>query len=276
MTDVLTDYRRKRRWADRYFKSVEEAVQQFAKREPDLVPGEFDVGRSQYLFEFPRKLPEPTLALFLGDCVYNLRACLDYLMTALVRASGNQESYGTEFPIYDIPEMGNWQAVVTAWRDDPNGNIARKIRGSPPATKANIEKLQPFYGVPYVDPADHPLAFLKALSNRDKHRRLNVLVNRVNITFTDASGKPLFDGPEPHGSVSIPETSESDTQIVALTLSPDSPQTKMEMYLRSSYDVVFDEDGPIFDRRVIDTLTRIRKFVDTRVLPTMTGLILNP
>lgn len=274
MNGLLVDYRRKRARADAHFQAIEQVIEQFTEREPDLVPGRFDTDRRQYVFEWPRPLPDPGLALIVGDCVYNLRASLDYLMTALVRATGNEESHTTAFPIYDVPiTTVPFTAVRDGWEADPNRTLARMLKGTPPETKAFLQQLQPFDGAPGMDPDDHPLAMLKGLSNRDKHRRLNLVASRISITFTDVGGKPIFDTPTPHGSVSIPEGTESDTQIVLLRLGPESSESETEVYLGALYDVAFEEDRPFLRASVIDTLTIIREFIDRRVVPTITLLL---
>jgi hypothetical protein len=271
MNDVLADYRRKRARVDFHFESIEEAVKQFAEREADLVPGKFNRDRRQYVFEWPRPHLEPGVALMVGDCVYNLRASLDYLVTALVRSRGNEEDYNTAFPIYVPRAGGSWLDVPDRWQEDSSGDLGRKLRGTPPETKNLLEMLQPFHGVPASDPDEHPLTMLSALGNTDKHRRLNLVASRVDITFLDADGKALFVQPPPHGSISVPEGSTSNTQIVTLRVPSDKREA--DVYLRPAYEITFDESGPPFHRSVIEALRGIREFIDGQVARTVRLLL---
>lgn len=273
MTDLLADYERKRARAETHFQTVNEAVRQFTEREIQLIPGRYDVDAAQYIFEFPTVPQDPNLALVVGDCIYNLRASLDYLISSLVLSTGEQDISRTEFPIYSfytLPKNVHWDAWASWW--ETSDTVAKKIAGTPPKTRAILKQLQPLNGVPAVDPNDHPLTFLQELSNRDKHRRLNLVATRIGITFTDSLGNPKFPGPLPHGSMNVAEPSNSHTQRVTFLSKPDD---EMEMYLRPAYDIVFDESRPPFKRSVIETLASIRALIDARILPAIKSLLPN-
>jgi hypothetical protein len=276
MVDIryLSDYLRKRARAQTHLDAIDQAIKTFTKREPDLVPGKLNVDGDQYVFEFPRVYPDPGLAPIIGDFVYDMRACLDYLITALCRRAGNDATDSTEFPIYSGAKLPKKVASILDlpiwWDNDPDGAIAKKIRGAPPNTKAVLKPLQPFYGVPAVDPDDHPLAHLQALSNRDKHRSPNLLANRVAMTFTDSEGNPVFDQPAPHGTARVSEASEGDTQVLILN---GYPEPHVDVYLRTAYDIRFDDMGPASNLSVMDTLTRISKYINGRVVPTVARLL---
>src|SRR5438132_4080374 len=207
MTDFLGDYERKRSRATHHFDRLRDSVQQFTHNEAERrVRGEFDPDSGQYRFEVPLAKIDPAWTLILGDFIYNTRAALDYLITALIRSGHNQENESSQFPIYGILPKVGWQNMDQWWENDPSGAIARSLNDTPPGTKAALKPLQPFYGVPAVDPSRHPLHILQVLSNRDKHRRLNLLIRRAAIDFQDAGRQPIYQVPPL--DVRITETDE--------------------------------------------------------------------
>lgn len=265
MSGLLEDYRRKRGRANKHLQEIERAVHAYAEADDIIVGGKFHDSLGKHVFEVPLRKPNPEMALMIGDCVYDLRASLDYLVTAWVRAAGNAESSSTEFPIYSVPMTRPVHDVEEArarWSTDPDGLLARKLHGTPPETKTLLERLQPFFGAPALDPSNHPLALLKALSNRDKHRRLNLIGIRVGVTFTDPDGNPLFDQPSPHGSMNVSESRIGDVQMILLG----GLQKEREgVHVKASQDVAFDEDDPIYTGSVVETLKEICRYIDNDV-----------
>ena len=146
--------------------------------------------------------------------------------------------------------------------------VKRQLKGTPPATRAALKKLQPFYGEPIENADWHPLFFLSELSNRDKHRRLNVLARRADWEFVDAEGKPIFDVSTVEGRVA--ESDKGGTYRVTLTVRPD--HANVEMYLLSAYQISLDEPPQLIGD-LVQTITRINQFVDNRVLPTVKSLL---
>ena len=274
MPDLLNDFRRKRARAEIHFRSVSEAIARFTERDGYLFPGTYDFDTGQHRFQFPNVSPDADMALITGDCVYNLRACLDYLISALVRSRSNEDNHRTGFPIYSIrtlPKKASWENWSEHW--NKSAKIDEMLRGAPPETKSFLKQLQPLHGVPSTNPDAHPLTFLQELSNRDKHRRLSLVATRVNLTFSDSQGNPQFDGPTPHGVMRVTDANNRGNQIVTLA----APlELKSQLYVRPTYDVVFDEPGPPFKRSVLGTLTEIRDFIDGTVLFTIRLLLGSP
>lgn len=269
MSDLLRDYERKRCRAFHHLHVLRESVEGFTnvKRQPVL--GEFDADASQYVFDVPLERVNPEWPLLVGDFVYDARASLDYLITALVRSTGKQEHGTSQFPIHGIGRKpgASWLEVEQRWETDPGGGIKRNLDGTPPGTKAALKQLQPFYGVPTTNPVHHPLFALQTLSNRDKHRRLNLLVHRAAINFVDASGQPIFQGPALHGRVAKPD--ERDTYTVTLAV---NEKRDVDVYLLPTYDVRLNEP-PELVGDLVETLTRIDQFIDGRVPPVIRSLL---
>lgn len=267
MSGLLWDYEHKRARAMLHLDVLRESVERAINTDCEAVRGEFDADAGQYVFKVPLERIDPTWAVLTGDFAYNARASLDYLITALVCSTGEQADNSNQFPIYSINGVG-WQDVDEWWEKDSNARIVRQLNGTPSDTKAALKPLQPFYGVPTADPGKHPLLWLRLLSNRDKHRRLNLLVHRATIQFVDASGKPVFQGPAPDARIAEP--TEGDTYTVTLTRG--RGHTNMDMYLLPSYDVRLNEPPELFGN-LIDTLTGISQYIDARVLPAIRSLL---
>lgn len=114
---------------------------------------------------------EPTLdiAVRFGDLVHNLRSALDHLAWQLVVAGGNTprtEPPATQFPIYteSITRTGKPRII----------NIPPGVSGRMMGT---LEGMQPYHR--RDNPKLHPLGILQDLSNRDKHRTLNLTAAKL-------------------------------------------------------------------------------------------------
>src|SRR4051794_30742155 len=99
-TDPLGDYYRKRRRAMDHFNVLRELVEGFSKLDRPPVYGELQVDSTKHLFKVPLEQVDPEVAVVLGDFVYDTRASLDYLISALVRSTGEEEHDTSQFPIY--------------------------------------------------------------------------------------------------------------------------------------------------------------------------------
>lgn len=264
---ALREYERKRGRAMRHFETLRESVEGFTDRDREAVRGNFNAESKQYVFEVPLERHPPDWALTLGDYAYNARASLDYLITALVRSAGADEHTTSEFPIYGIDRVG-WAEIDQWWEADPKGRIGRQLRDTPSGTKAALKKLQPFYGVPRVNPMQHPLFSLRELSNRDKHRRLNLLVRRASIEFVDASGEPIFEGPAPTARISD-HPDKGDAYTVSLAV---REELDVDVHLIPAYGLALNEPPDLIGD-LIETLTAINEYIDQRVLPVVRTLL---
>jgi hypothetical protein len=108
---------------------------------------------------------------------------------------------------------------------------------------------------------------LRELSNRDKHRRLNLLRRTAEVDFVDAHGKPIYEGPAVHAGIA--ESYEGDTYTARLTV---QEKLDVDVYLLPAYHVRLDEPPKLFGD-LIDTLAGINDFIDRWVLPTIRGLL---
>jgi len=122
--------------------------------------------------------------------------------------------------------------------------------------------------MPRTNPLAHPLAVLALLSNRDKHRRLNLLARSASVDFVDAGGKPIFQAPPI--PTRIAERHKGDTYTVTFNVS--SEYRGMDMYLLTTQQVALNEPPELIGD-LIETLAGINQFIDGRVLPTVKALM---
>lgn len=100
-----------------------------------------------------------------GDCLQNLRSCLDYLARELCAASGSNTADHTSFPVCKTAECFG------------NKISKRAMDGISVSARAEIESLQPY--ITGGDPARSKLWVLHELCNINKHRRVFLSVIQV-------------------------------------------------------------------------------------------------
>jgi hypothetical protein len=124
---LLQDYERKRARAMHHSDALRESVERFSNIDREPVPGEFDTDASRYVFRAPLGPIDPDWTLLLGEFVYDIRASLNYLITALVRSTGKEEDEVNEFPIWGI-DRKDWKTINERWETDKK--LARQLNGT--------------------------------------------------------------------------------------------------------------------------------------------------
>jgi hypothetical protein len=151
-------------WARHHLEFFEGQLAEYMKidpckfmREPNISADEKGRQWVYGTFEIAEPIPE-NLPLIIGDCLGNLRSCLDYLVWELVEANGKKPSDKNSFPISSTPKI---------YRDE----ISRgRLTGIDPRAADLIEKLQPYNA---GDAPEHSVLFvLNKLTNTNKHKRL--------------------------------------------------------------------------------------------------------
>jgi len=115
-------------------------------------------------FHFKRpESPIPLqIPLLVGETVYNLRACLDYLIYELAILDSGRRQDGTQFLIEDSPDRFKRRAKSC-------------LKGISSLHAAEIERLQPYNGVNWTK-------MLRNISNPDKHRHLVLQQHSSGVT----------------------------------------------------------------------------------------------
>lgn len=122
----------------------------------------------------PQRIP-----LIAGDCLQNVRSCLDYLVCEMVAKAGKSPRQQS-FPVCTTPD--GW---TNAKKD--------RLRGVPDNARRLIECLQPYRrGADFVS---HPIYVLDELTNVNKHRHLLIAVlGGADMTKFVPVGNDLFYG----------------------------------------------------------------------------------
>lgn len=123
--------------------------------ETDLAEGDFVV-----ISNLSHLIPS-VLSILIGECIYNLRAALDYLIYELAILDSGQVQEKTQFPIRDDPK--GWEQLGST-----------SLKGLTRKHMAAIECLQPYKGCNWTK-------VLRDISNPDKHRTL-VFVEGSSVT----------------------------------------------------------------------------------------------
>ncbi len=112
---------------------------------------------------------EVIFSILVGECIYNLRAALDYLVYELAILDSGKIQHGTQFPIEDTTK--GWKSKINTF-----------LKGVSIKHQAAIERLQPCNRVDWTKR-------LRNLSNPDKHRclsivRLGPVIHNTNLSST--------------------------------------------------------------------------------------------
>jgi hypothetical protein len=166
-------------------------------------------------------VPYGRWSLILGDCVHNLRACLDYL--AWQMAGSDPKDTSTQFPIFE---------TSIGWRRNHKRRTARLT----PKLLAFVERTQPYNA---SHPETTPLNILRILDDSDKHKLLTVtLATPIALHIEGISGPCA--APAAIRWTMVPNPTLEDGAILA-TLVFSSPSPEMEMNGKLVPIVVFGE-----------------------------------
>lgn len=203
---------------------------------------EYDDDSARYIV-WPKVLVEPPLraSLLVGECAYHMRSALDHLAHALVAANNGTPTHKTQFPICEKPGP-NLPFVA--------GGVSRVARRA-------IDSFQPYRKG--EDPASHPLAILRRVSNIDKHRYLVlgtvVFANGfIQLVEDTASGGRVVDYTDVNGHF------DNMTPLCYFTRPPLDGAMRVHGFMDSR--VIFNEPDLPRTENVLDVLTHVHAFVD--------------
>jgi hypothetical protein len=221
--------------------------------------------------------PEPPVeewGAIIGDVVHNLRSALDHLVWQLTIANGH-----TPPPVIPLKRRdpgGIWRDIafpihVDTYPLDHLGNLIpwsaskepKSLWGVRPDLRTVIQKLQPFSR--RKNSSKEPLAVLDELWNTDKHRHLHlahflVVLDDVDTVVTS------FVTPEVTLRVVkkyAPRPLKGCTEIGRLENVGQHRHlgADMDVDLRVSFDVAFQQGPPAYGGGVMETLKRLHDTV---------------
>lgn len=249
-------YELKLDWAFAHFQTLRTEVERWERdcyrvtHEPDPKTGENVLWAN--VSEDP---PARGWGLIVGDCVHNMRSCLDHLALDLARSFTNplpqEAEEGSEFPVYWKSPMGLKPKK-------------RKIGSMDPLAQAEIEDLQPHLrGADYT--AD-PLWRIHELDRIDKHRLLHV-VAAVSV------GSQLAIN---HGDVDVTtgertRLSKGRTELARYTARP--IEGRVDMQLNPVMQVAIQGIPALQDLSVLKTLEDLFSYLKGRVFPVLTPFL---
>lgn len=204
-----------------------------------------DQGQGWVMGKFVADPPIPShLPNILGDCIGNLRYCLDYLVWELVGAYGNKPSRKNAFPVCIIP-------------DDFTAELKRyRLDGINPDALAIIESVQPYHRGD--DAPKSLLAVLNEFTNINKHRR--VLLATLKTAHPGNTAMQVVNG-QLFAQVN-PPTSQDDAEFGPFRVTGDQVEVKAQMI---AY-IVFNE-APAESFEVLSMIEAIANYINTCVLP---------
>jgi hypothetical protein len=125
-------------------------------------------------FATERKPVDDSWALLAGEALQNLRSALDHVIYA---AGGKRGK--SMFPIFG--DRCEFQVLSKPM-----------VKGVPESVLAFVEAAQPYLQTP-ADPSLDPLAELRTLSNKDKHRVLSTIASAVTHEGVGTTGSAKID-----------------------------------------------------------------------------------
>lgn len=125
----------------------------------------------------PAITPQDDLRVRVGECVYNLRAALDYVVFVV---SGYRKGTA-QFPLEDTPQ--GFRRRITGKHPKSGEAMRPFLAGVHPRHRRLIRSVQPYKGITWS-------RRLRVISNRDKHRELVVVdaISKQVLTRTTIGG----------------------------------------------------------------------------------------
>jgi hypothetical protein len=234
---------------------LDRSMEEFMATHPRRLVGAVEDGKYRLRYQVVAE-PPPGWGTVIGDCVHNLRSCLDHLVYQLTLTNLGEVLDDTSFPILETEEAFDEKSH----RDFSRGTWP--IRGIQPDAQVAVEKLQPYHRKegPHMD----PLWLLNRLWNIDKHRLLHLAVIHPSGIGVSSSYQ-LSDKPQSHSEI-FTSGPWSDGDIVLEVDMPAGEEPPFDPFIECQ--LVFDDSrsseiiGP-----VVGTLTVLCDYVDKWVLP---------
>ena len=189
--------------------------EQFNARPTDKTRGEY-----QYIVDFVSDIDD-RWNVIIGEILHDLRSALDYLAWG----AANRPWRKTQFPIF---------TTETQWAE----SAGPMIRTIPDKYLTVMKEAQPYQNLTLgKDPAEHFLAILSYLSNRDKHRLLHTTL------FTLDEAAPSFAAARDISAIHSVTINfgaiEPGAIFVELDITTDGPEPEMNMQGQATLDVAF-------------------------------------
>jgi hypothetical protein len=199
------------------------------------------------LFDLLVEPPLP-LCVIAGDVVHNTRSALDHLWGALTRSTQGG------FPVYR--KQPDWEKAK-----------AEALSGIPETAHAVIERLQPCSGTD----EGYFVGLLNLLSNRDKHKLLNMTAahavnSRIALSCHNNPGRWVERDLSSFGRF------QPQTYIEITELPDDLMYGKVDVQVKGQLAVAF-KDAPLMGQNTRDTLRAILNIVKDDAIPSLRSFV---
>jgi hypothetical protein len=250
MVTALDGCREKIKRAEEHREELESEVAAWLEAHPIPFRAKYDPQTGSHIARItsvPQPIPTLRWGVIIGDVLHNLRSALDHLAWELAHWGGRTppDPGGVKFPIAD--------SLVTFG----SGAATRATKQMDPVHVAKIESLQPYHPENvgpdrWTGAYIHPLAFVRDLSNADKHR-LPTPILAVSKRFDFEVGAPPFNL-SGFLSEGLLNTLEVGTPIMRLIARPEHKDVEVKGQMTPG--VLLPES------RGLDHLKRARAFVE--------------
>lgn len=224
---------------------------------------EADINTREIRVRHKQPVP-PQWSAIVGDCLYNLRCCLDHLVWQLALEKGQAPDAKTEFPIF----LDRDKYLETKKDGTPTERSGlRKIMALPAPAQQIIGGAQPFAVTKGV-PSMHPLWLLHELSNSDKHRATSIVGANLEEGGIMTLKRVPSGAEERHV---LPKGPLPDGTLVGYAGKRlGGPRdTRIDVVCKFAQGIAFDPASPGKGLSVIDTLININKYIAQEIIKPM-------
>jgi hypothetical protein len=190
--------------------------------------------------------PPDSIALLVGDCLYNARAALEYIAHELgdVGAGGEMTAEQSQRSTFPIIGDADGEGFTGRGPDLFERAAERHLSTVNPDARAAIKRLQPFYEGDVWDYSD--LWTLHSLARLDRHRFPHfgtVRSERIELDRTRSRNIKVERIDHLRGPIE-PEL-EDRADLARVLARPANPKEKMDMYFANGLAITFATDEAI-------------------------------
>jgi hypothetical protein len=190
--------------------------------------------------------PPDSIALLVGECLYNARAALEYIAHELGDIGAGGEMTAEQSQQSSFPIIGDTDSAGYTGRgpDQFEAAARRQLPTVTPDARAAIKRLQPFYDGDVWDYND--LWTLHALARLDRHRfphfgtvrSERIELDRTRLRNVKVERIDHFRGP-------IDPELEDRADLARVVAYPANPNEKMDMHFANGLAITFATDEAI-------------------------------
>jgi hypothetical protein len=244
--------------ADHHFQVLEKNLAAWSSSKPYSIFEEIDPDSGDDVVRIKFDSLPGEIAPTIGDCLYNLRSCLDHLAHALAlknRGSlSDEESTQIAFPILQ-------------YKDGFTARGLGRIRLLSDSAQAIIESLQPYHAGDAA--VSHWLWLLEKLQNIDKHRALLLVpIDQRKVTLDNPRRAAL----KLMKFSAVIDATEDYAEVARYVFVNPEDGTRVKVNIEVAPNISFG-NPPAERRDVLVTLRGIRQHIASKIIPPLQSLL---